>query len=452
VQDLYGSCVALGNKIVSLMGGGGDAVGFIATPGAGNIQPRIDGANAAIKASGKNINLKQITSGAELPAENTAINGYVLSHKDTLKGIFAVDAGSTQTVGQIVGKYGLAGSVASGGFDLTPQTLQSVKSGDLDFTIDQSPYQQGFLPVIGLYLFQLSGGLVFPSTTDTGLSFVDKNSVDPYMATTKPVRGLHQGAEADQAVRRDLASVTGSGHRRARARRWPPPARPLAPLAPRPRLGAGGCRRRGAVPSIGKKDRRGDVSETAERAPVSGPPAGPAAEPGRPGIRASRLGRIGIRLVQQREATVFVVAVALVIYFSSVSSSFFTKDDLVNLSQIIAPLAIIACGEVFLLICGELDLSVGFVYGFAPFLMHYLIDFYGVPAIPAMILCLVFGLAFGYINAFITIALGVPSFIATLGTGLVLLGFTLVTSNAYPALIPDSAAGSGTGSAPTPGP
>ena len=188
-QDLYGSGVALGNKIVELMGGGGDAVGFIATPGAGNIQPRIDGANAAIKKSGKNINLKQITSGAELPAENTAINGYVLSHKDTLKGIFAVDAGSTQTVGQIVGKYGLADKVASGGFDLTPQTLQSVKSGNLDFTIDQSPYQQGFLPVIGLYLYQLSGGLVSPSTTDTGLSFVDKNSVDPYMQTTSRFEG-----------------------------------------------------------------------------------------------------------------------------------------------------------------------------------------------------------------------------------------------------------------------
>ncbi|HEV8221120.1 MAG TPA: ABC transporter permease [Streptosporangiaceae bacterium] len=185
------------------------------------------------------------------------------------------------------------------------------------------------------------------------------------------------------------------------------------------------------------------MSETAERAPVSGPPADPAAEPGRPGIRASSLGRIGIRLIQQREATVFIVAVALVIYFSSVSSAFFTRDDLVNLSQIIAPLAIIACGEVLLLICGELDLSVGFVYGFAPFLMHYLIDFYGVPAIPAMILCLVFGLVFGYINAFITIALGVPSFIATLGTGLILLGLTLTTSNAYPALIPDSAAGPG---------
>lgn len=186
------------------------------------------------------------------------------------------------------------------------------------------------------------------------------------------------------------------------------------------------------------------MSETAERsAPASGPPADPAAAPGQPGIRASSLGRLGIRLIQQRELTVFIVLVGLVIYFSSVSSSFFTKDNLVNMSQIIAPLAIIACGEVFLLICGELDLSVGFVYGFAPFLMHYLIDFYSVPAIPAMILCLVFGLVFGYINGFITIALGVPSFITTLGTGLILLGVMLVTSNAYPALMPESAAGPG---------
>ena len=204
-QDLYGSGVALGNKIVSLMGGGGDAVGFIATPGAGNIQPRIDGANAAIKKSGKNINLKQITSGAELPAENTAINGYVLSHKDTLKGIFAVDAGSTQTVGQIVGKYGLADKVASGGFDLTPQTLQSVKSGNLDFTIDQSPYQQGFLPVIGLYLFQLSGGLVSPSTTNTGLTFVDKNSVDPYMQTTS----RFEGSSKEQKLIKRSGAISG---------------------------------------------------------------------------------------------------------------------------------------------------------------------------------------------------------------------------------------------------
>jgi simple sugar transport system permease protein len=184
------------------------------------------------------------------------------------------------------------------------------------------------------------------------------------------------------------------------------------------------------------------VSDTAERSPQTAGPAVPP-EPGRPGIRGSTAFRIGIRLAQQREATVFVVAVALIIYFSTKSSNFFTKDDLVNVSQIVSPLAIIAIGEVLLLICGEMDLSVGFIYGFTPFLMHYLIDYYSFPAVAAIIVSLLFGLLFGFINGFITIALKVPSFITTLGTGLILLGLTLTTSNAYPALIPQSAAGIG---------
>jgi len=188
-QDLFVSGEALGQKIAASMPSGGDAVGFIATPGTANIQPRIDGAKAALKASGKNINFTSVASGAELPQENTTINAYVLAHKATLKGIFAVDAGSTQTVGAIVAKYGLQGKVASGGFDLTPQTLSAIKAGSLNFTIDQQPYLQGFLPALYLYLWNLSGGLVNPPVTNTGLTFVTKSNVGPYLTTTSRYEG-----------------------------------------------------------------------------------------------------------------------------------------------------------------------------------------------------------------------------------------------------------------------
>ena len=188
-QDLFVSGQALGQRIAAAMPNGGDAVGFIATPGTANIQPRIDGAKAALKASGKNINFTSVASGAALPQENTTINAYVLAHKSTLKGIFAVDAGSTQTVGQIIQKYGLTGKVASGGFDLTPVTLNGIKGGSLGFTIDQQPYLQGFLPVLALYLFNLSGGLVNPPETNTGLTFVTKANVGPYLNTTSRFEG-----------------------------------------------------------------------------------------------------------------------------------------------------------------------------------------------------------------------------------------------------------------------
>jgi simple sugar transport system substrate-binding protein len=188
-QDLFVSGQALGQRIAASMPNGGDAVGFIATPGTANIQPRIDGAKAAIKASGKNINFTSVASGAQLPQENTTINSYVLAHKSTLKGIFAVDAGSTQTVGAIVAKYSLQGKVASGGFDLTPQTLSAINNGSLGFTIDQQPYLQGFLPVMALYLFNLSGGLVNPPETNTGLTFVTKSNVSQYLHTTSRFEG-----------------------------------------------------------------------------------------------------------------------------------------------------------------------------------------------------------------------------------------------------------------------
>ncbi len=179
-QDLYTSGYQLGTRIASLMQGG-DAVGFIATPGSLNIQPRIDGAKDAIKASGKSINFTAVASGAELPKELSTIDAYAQGHKN-VKGMFAVDAGSTENVGKVVQKYNLKSKgVVAGGFDLNPATLQAIKAGNLDFTIDQQPYLQGFLPVLQLYLYKLSGGLVSPADTDTGLVFVTKDNVDPYL-------------------------------------------------------------------------------------------------------------------------------------------------------------------------------------------------------------------------------------------------------------------------------
>ncbi len=150
-------------------------------------------------------------------------------------------------------------------------------------------------------------------------------------------------------------------------------------------------------------------------------------------------------LARQREATVFVVAVVLLLYFGiKYNSTFVSSTNLANLlSETASPIIIIAIGEVFLLICGEIDLSVGFVYTFAPFLMHYLIDFYRVPSCrrSSSRCCSAWWSAAA--NGFLTVTMGLPSFITTLGTGFILLGLTLTTSHAYPANVPASSAGIG---------
>jgi simple sugar transport system substrate-binding protein len=187
-QDLFVSGQKMGERIVELIPSG-DVAGFIATPGSLNIQPRIDGAKQAIKDSGKPINFTQVATGADTAGELSKIDAYYQGHKD-LKGMFAVDAGSTQGVAQVMQKYNLpAKGIHGGGYDLLPTTLQLINKGFLDFTIDQQPYQQGWYPTIQFFLYKISGGLMAPSDTNTGLLFVTKDNVGPYLNTKTRYEG-----------------------------------------------------------------------------------------------------------------------------------------------------------------------------------------------------------------------------------------------------------------------
>jgi simple sugar transport system substrate-binding protein len=193
-QDLYQSGVQMGRRIVSLIDSG--LVGLmIATPGQLNIQPRLDGAQAAIKESGKKIDVSVVATGAAVNDELSVIKAFYLGHQD-LKGMFAVDAGSTQGVAETMRQYNLPSKgVHGGGFDLLPRTLDLMNQGFLDFTIDQQPYLQGFYTVMQMFVFLASGGLTGPAEINTGLKFVTKESVGPYLSTKTRYEGNATSAQ-----------------------------------------------------------------------------------------------------------------------------------------------------------------------------------------------------------------------------------------------------------------
>lgn len=132
-----------------------------------------------------------------------------------------------------------------------------------------------------------------------------------------------------------------------------------------------------------------------------------------------------------REASIVVVAILLFVYFASVNGNFLTTPNLETLSQFIAPPAIIACGEVFLLICGEIDLSVGQVFALAPFVMAFSVHA-GLGIGVGIVLAIAVSALVGLINGAITVLLKVPSFVTTLGTLFLINGFTLTISRGYP--------------------
>jgi simple sugar transport system substrate-binding protein len=178
-QALYISGQQLGTKIKSLIPGGGEIAIFIATPGSGNIQPRYDG---AVSVLGSSYTVHEVATGAATGQELSAEKAFLAGHK-TIKGAFAVDAGSTELLGQALGESGL--KVPNGGFDTTPTTLSNIQAGKTDFTIYQDPYLQGFLPTLQFFLYNISGGTISPSDTDTGLTFITKSNAKPFTASSR---------------------------------------------------------------------------------------------------------------------------------------------------------------------------------------------------------------------------------------------------------------------------
>lgn len=185
-----------------------------------------------------------------------------------------------------------------------------------------------------------------------------------------------------------------------------------------------------------------DIAQKGSSADAGSSPRQPWLGNGGAGGAGGTLSHVGRVLLRQRESTVFVVTAALFIYFWLANTSFLTGANLpILFTQDSAPYIIIALGEVFLLINGEIDLSVGFTYALAPFLMYFLNTYDHVPGLLAILISLAMGLVVGWINGFLTVTVGLPSFITTLGTGFILLGIVNTTSHGSPVSIPTDMAG-----------
>ena len=182
----------MGKRIAELVPSG-DVALFIATPGQSNIQPRIDGATGHAEVA---LGHQAARDHHGRRAAGGAVGHQLLrhGHPDT-KGYFAVDAGSTQGLAQTIQKHNLRDKgVKGGGYDLTPVTQKLLADDQIDFTIDQQPYLQGFFPMLQLYMHKASRTLSGIADVNTGLKFLDKTTVVPYNSTKSRYEGTSSAA------------------------------------------------------------------------------------------------------------------------------------------------------------------------------------------------------------------------------------------------------------------
>jgi D-xylose transport system permease protein len=103
--------------------------------------------------------------------------------------------------------------------------------------------------------------------------------------------------------------------------------------------------------------------------------------------------------------------------FQTQNNRVLTSGNFVNLIVQAAPITIIAMGIVFILLLGEIDLSVGFVSGVGGVMVSLLVlpdghNQFG--AIPAIVVALAAGLAIGVFHGLLITKVGIPSFVVTL--------------------------------------
>ena len=141
------------------------------------------------------------------------------------------------------------------------------------------------------------------------------------------------------------------------------------------------------------------------------------------------------RVLSLREGSIIVVTLLVAIYFSLTTSTFLTSSSFKTLLPFFAPFAILGAGEVFVMILGEIDLSIGATYLLAPFL-YYKLAVAGIPYVPCVLIALAGCMVVGFINGFFTAIVGISSFVATLGMLFTLEGLTLIISHGVPVAMP----------------
>jgi len=141
------------------------------------------------------------------------------------------------------------------------------------------------------------------------------------------------------------------------------------------------------------------------------------------------------RLLALREGSIIVVTIIVAIYFSANTSTFFTTENFKTLLPYFAPLAILGAGEVFVMILGQIDLSIGAMYMFAP-IVFYKLDTAGLGLVPSTVIALLVCMVVGAANGAFVAIVGVTSFVATLGMLFSFEGLSLILSHGTPVATP----------------
>ena len=133
------------------------------------------------------------------------------------------------------------------------------------------------------------------------------------------------------------------------------------------------------------------------------------------------LRRLRFRLAEFPEAVTLTSFLAVFLFFAISAEHFLTPIAIANILTFTSITGIVVVGVAVLMISGEFDLSVGSTFAVASYVFALSLNA-GLAPIAALLLALVISALLGLVNGLIVTTMGIPSFIATLGTMLAYRG------------------------------
>ena len=121
------------------------------------------------------------------------------------------------------------------------------------------------------------------------------------------------------------------------------------------------------------------------------------------------------RLFRARETGIAFVVLAMVVFLSLATDTFFTASNLAVVSRVIALNAIIAIGMTLVILIGGIDLSVGSVVALTSVMVGLTMVRADMPILMSILIGILTGMLIGFINGILIVKTKVPPFIITLG-------------------------------------
>jgi len=162
-QNSYEAGVFMGEEIFKVLRGG-HVLLCVRAAGMANMEARIKGVEETLDRRGE-YSYRVVVTGTDRVQAVSLITSAL--HEDpSIKGMFGIEEVAGSAIAQIITRDHLKGKVAAGSFDLVADILDAIENGELQFTVAQQPYVQGFQSVINLYLLKRYN--LTPSDINTG--------------------------------------------------------------------------------------------------------------------------------------------------------------------------------------------------------------------------------------------------------------------------------------------